>query len=225
MLYISKLFLCFIILSFFGWILEVIFGKITLKKFINRGFLVGPLCPIYGFGGLSLNLLLEGYAKDPIVLVVMSMLICSILEYFASYIMEKIFKTRWWDYSEMKFNINGRICLEMAIAFGVLGLLVVRFLFPFLIDTISLLNDTLIYLIAGILFILFIVDITVSFNIIMKFKQTAMNVPKDMTEEITKFVKKTLSKNKMTKRLVDSFPDLHIDFDSIKKKILKTIKK
>lgn len=225
MLYLAKLFLCFIIFSFFGWCIEVVFGRITTKKFVNRGFLIGPLCPIYGTGGILLYLLLRQYADDPIILAVMAMVVCSIVEYIASYLMEKIFKARWWDYTDFKFNINGRICLEMAIAFSLLGLLVIYVLFPFVLGLLDKMSPLAIYIIAGIILLTFIIDILVSFKIIMKFTETALAVPKDMTEEITKFVKKTLSKNKMTKRLVDSFPDLHIDFDSIKKKILKTIKK
>lgn len=223
MLYITKLFLCFIIFSFLGWCLEIAFGCVTTKKFVNRGFLVGPLCPIYGTGCVLLYLLLRQYANDPIILAVMSMLVCSIVEYIASYLMEKIFKARWWDYTEFKFNINGRICLEMAIPFGLLGLLVIYVLFPTTLGILDKLPTLAIYIIAGILALAFIIDLLVSFNVIMKFTKTALTVPKDMTEEITKFVKNTLSKNKMTKRLVDSFPDLHFNFEDIRKKIRKTI--
>ena len=114
-------FLLFIIYSIIGWILEIIFAFINLKKFVNRGFLIGPYCPIYGAGCLLLTILLSKYAEDTIVLFALSIIICSILEYLTSWIMEKIFKLRWWDYSDMKFNINGRICLETMIPFGIIG--------------------------------------------------------------------------------------------------------
>lgn len=220
MLYVSKLFLCFIILSFLGWCLEVLYGRIVLKKFVNRGFLVGPLCPLYGVGGVLLYLLLRGYAKDPIMLMLASMAICSILEYLTSYIMEKIFKTRWWDYSNMKFNINGRICLEMIIPFGLLGLLVVYFIFPTALNVLNIIPDLAIYIATSLLFTLLLVDMAVSFKIISKFTRAMNSAPKDMTEEISKFVKNTLEKpTKLAKRLIDSFPNLSNRFDSIKERL------
>lgn len=222
MVYISKLFICFIIFAFLGWCLEVSYGMLTLKKFVNRGFLIGPLCPIYGLGCVLLYLLLQGYASDPIMLALASMAICSILEYVASYLMEKIFKTRWWDYSEKKYNINGRICLEMAIPFGILGLLVVYILFPVALKGLDLLPIPIIFVLSAVLLLLFLVDICISFKVIMKFTDAIGHIPKDMTEEITKFVKDTLSKqSKFTKRLVDSFPNFKIDLKSIKSKIFK----
>lgn len=202
----------------------MVFGYFTTKKIVNRGFLIGPLCPIYGTGCILLYLLLRQYVNDPIILFVMAMVVCSILEYVASYLMEKIFKARWWDYTDFKFNINGRICLEMAIPFGLLGLLVLYILFPSTLNLLDRLPSQAIYLVAGLLATIFLVDLLISFKVIMKFTETALSVPKDMTEEITKFVKKTLSKNRWTKRLVDSFPNLHIDFSNIKK-LLKKIKK
>ena len=102
-------FLLFISYSVIGWIMETILKTIEYKKFVNRGFLIGPYCPIYGCGALLMTFLLQGYAEDPIVLFVFNIIICSILEYSTSYIMEKIFKARWWDYSYTKYNINGRI--------------------------------------------------------------------------------------------------------------------
>lgn len=222
MLYLSKLFICFIIFSFLGWCLEITFGVITVKKFVNRGFLIGPLCPIYGSGCVLLYVLLQDYAKDPIILALASMVICSVLEYFASYIMEKIFKTRWWDYSEKKYNINGRICLEMAIPFGILGLGVVYVLFPFALKVLNFLPELTIYIVAGILLILFLIDLIVSFKVIMKFTNLIGHVPKDMTEEITKFVQNTITQQgKLIKRLVEAFPNLKVDFQSIKDKIFK----
>lgn len=226
MLYISKLFLCFIIFSFLGWCLEVAFGVVTLKRFVNRGFLVGPLCPLYGVGCVLLYLLLSRYAGDPIILALASMTLCSILEYVASYLMEKIFKTRWWDYNNMKYNINGRICLEMAVPFGILGLGVVYVLFPAALHILDLLPNLAIYISTGLALALFLVDLAVSFKVIMKFTDAIGHVPKDMTEEITRFVRDTLSKQgALTKRLVESFPNFNVNLEAIKNKIFKNGKK
>ena len=130
-------FLLYFIYSTIGWILEVGLAFYEHKKFINRGFLIGPYCPIYGVGCLLLTILLSKYINEPGVIFALSIFICATLEYLTSYLMEKIFKLRWWDYSNMKFNINGRICLETLIPFGIIGVLVVKYISPFLINTIN----------------------------------------------------------------------------------------
>ena len=111
--------------------MEVTLKYIELKRFINRGFLIGPYCPIYGCGAVLITLLLQKFVNDPITLFVYGIIICSILEYTTSFIMEKLFNARWWDYSTKKFNINGRICLETMIPFGLLGLAIVYIINPF----------------------------------------------------------------------------------------------
>ena len=134
---LSLLFLLFITYSFIGWCMEVGCKLVELKKFINRGFLIGPYCPIYGWGCILIIILLNKYTNDPLVLFIMAIVICSILEYFTSYFMEKLFKARWWDYSRRKFNINGRICLETMIPFGLLGCLIMYFVNPFFVSIYS----------------------------------------------------------------------------------------
>ena len=115
-------FLLFIIYAIIGWCMEVICKLIQYKKFVDRGFLIGPYCPIYGVGALLITLFLNKYTQDPVVLFVMAVVVCGVLEYLTSYFMEKIYHARWWDYSSKKFNINGRICLSNLIAFGILGM-------------------------------------------------------------------------------------------------------
>lgn len=219
MLYLCKLFLCFIFFSFVGWYLEVLYGFYELKKFVNRGFLIGPLCPIYGVGCVLMYLLLYGYKDDPIVLFIMSIVLFSILEYAVSYLLEKIFKVRWWDYDNMKYNINGRICLEMIIPFGILGLLVVYFVFPSVFNVIDRLNDNIIYISTCVLSILFLVDEIISISLVSKFKKTALKTKKDSTEEITAYVKKVLYKqSKRARRLIEAFPNFKFGEQFIKLK-------
>ena len=90
-------FFIFIIYTFLGWVLEVAFIFIKTKRFVNRGFLIGPACPIYGFGALIMMFYLTQYKDEPFTVFIMGAFICSTLEYITSYIMEKIFKARWWD--------------------------------------------------------------------------------------------------------------------------------
>jgi len=204
-----KIFICFIIFAFLGWYLEVLYGLCVTKKIVNRGFLIGPLCPIYGIGCVLIYLLLGRYKNDPIILIIAGMVLCSVLEYIVSLLLEKIFKVRWWDYHQMKFNINGRICLEMAIPFGVLGLFVVEFLFPQTLKFINLFNENIIVLVSIIMFIMLFIDILFSFSIISKFRSiTKLDEIKDSTEEISNFVRETLYKQSaMVRRLINSFPD------------------
>lgn len=205
-------FILFMIYSIFGWLIEVVNVLIHDKKFVNRGFLVGPYCPIYGTGAILVIILLNRYMEMPFVLFVMSILICSIIEYSGSYLMEKLFNTRWWDYSHQKFNINGRICLETLVPFGLGCLLVMYLINPFISKYIFMIPSNIALIIAIVLGIIFLTDFVISFKIIFKFKTTQKNVRKDNTEKITKYVKKQiLKKNKaLYTRLVNAFPQLKI---------------
>ncbi|MBQ8659475.1 MAG: putative ABC transporter permease [Bacilli bacterium] len=203
---LAKYFLLFILFSFFGWCMEVVVTLSTTKKLVNRGFLVGPVCPIYGCGGVLLTLLLRKYISDALVLFVMSLIICSVLEYFTSYLMEKMFKARWWDYSKKKFHVNGRICLENCIAFGLLGLFIVKFVTPFFSGIIDNSPRIVIWILFYSILTVFVVDNIVSFKIISSFKKTARSIHKDSTAEITKKVKEILvSRGGLYKRLVSAF--------------------
>ena len=205
---LTEMFLLFIIYAFLGWIVEIINNVVVLKKFVNRGFLIGPYCPIYGVGGLIATIFLTKYKESIIVLFVMSMFLFALLEYFTSYLMEKLFKARWWDYTDYRFNINGRICLETLIPFGLLGCFAIYVVNPIIFSIFNITNIVFLRIIALVIFIIFIIDFTVSLKIINSFKDTAVKfLKKDNTEEITKKVKEILiSKSVWTKRLIESFP-------------------
>ena len=201
-------FLLFLIYSFIGWLIEVIGKLIEKHKFINRGFLIGPICPIYGHGCILMILTLSRYKDNPLTLFIYAIFICSLLEYFTSYFMEKIFKARWWDYSTKRFNLNGRICAETMIPFGILGTLVKCVINPIFEYLLNLFNFETIKITAIVLFIIYIIDYTISLIIMFGFKGTLKTVEKDGTEEITKKVKKILiNKNVLYKRLVEAFPN------------------
>lgn len=205
---LTEMFLLFIIYAFLGWIVEIINNVVVFKKFVNRGFLIGPYCPIYGVGGLIATIFLTKYKESIIVLFVMSMFLFALLEYFTSYLMEKLFKARWWDYTDYRFNINGRICLETLIPFGLLGCFAIYVVNPIIFSIFNMTNIVVLRIIAIVIFIIFIIDFTVSLKIINSFKDTAVKfLKKDNTEEITKKVKEILlSKSVWTKRLIESFP-------------------
>lgn len=217
-------FLLFFIYSFLGWILEVSCKLVSDRKFINRGFLIGPYCPIYGFGTICITLFLKRYWNDPFTLFIMMILVCSILEYSTSYFLEKIFKTRWWDYSQRKFNINGRICLETMIPFGLLGFFIMYVSNPFILNFLASWPENLLYLFAIILFFAMIIDASISIPIMASLKQISSEVRTDSTEKITLQVKKEIKKRNilLQKRLLKAFPKLTVLYS---KKIARKKKK
>lgn len=216
---ISMLFLLFIIYSFLGWCMEMVVCYISTKEWVNRGFLIGPICPIYGCGCLLMILLLEKYLKDPFVLFVMAMLLCSLLEYFTSYLMEKLFKARWWDYSHKKYNINGRICLDNILAFGILGLLMMYLINPFVAKMLGYVSLNIINIVAIVIAVIFVIDNVISLKVISSFKTVVKSIHKDSTAEITKKVREILSdKGRLYRRLVSAF-----DFIA-SEKLIKDIK-
>ena len=218
---LSTYFILFIIYSFLGWVVEVINCSIVEKKLVNRGFLISPICPIYGCGAILITLVLTNYRDDWFVVFCMAVILCGLLEYFTSWIMEKLFHARWWDYSNNKFNINGRICLETMIPFGILGLIIIYVLNPFFYNLLSYIPSDVSKIISLVLFIILIVDMIISCNVISKVTSTVKNVAaqnkKDDTYEITAKARELLKTNWKGRRLLDAFPDL----ETIKEKVKK----
>ena len=226
-------FLLFITYAFLGWILEGAEQIIQRKKLVNRGFLIGPYCPIYGWGGLAITIILKKYLDDPLALFLFALLICAVLEYLTSYVMEKLFKARWWDYSSKKFNINGRICLEMIIPFGILGMIISYITNPFFFGIYELINETGLHIITGIIFIIFLTDNIISTKVISNVEIEGEKFAKDNTEEITRKVKEVLfNKDWLTRRLIKAYPNLKNiqikvkeNLDKAKKEIKENIEK
>ena len=206
-------FALFLIYSIIGWLIEMLMENVILKhELVNRGFLIGPYCPIYGFASTIMILLLSRYQEDVLVLFFMSIIICTITEYVTSYLMEKLFKARWWDYSNDPFNLNGRVCLINSIGFGILGILLIEFINPFFSGLLLKINPILFNIIFIILLFLFISDVAISLNIIRKVKISVDNVKKDYTREFSKYVKSELEKKgHFTKRVIKAFPNLNFN--------------
>ena len=208
---IKELFILFMLYSFIGWVIEMVDRTIIDKKIVNRGFLIGPYCPIYGFGAILMIILLQRYINEPITLFFMSIIIFSILEYTTSYIMEKLFKARWWDYSNNRFNINGRVCLETMIPFGFAGLIAMYVVNPMLVRCLERTPDIILKIAFIFLSITLIIDIFLSTSIMANVTKTIKKVKKDNTEEITKKVKEIiLQKNYFKKRIIKAFPKFKI---------------
>lgn len=155
---LSELFLCFFFYSLLGWLYESLFYSILEeRRFINRGFLLGPYCPIYGTGTVLCWLILRDNYNILEVFAIAAVLCCAV-EYITSFCMEKVFHARWWDYRNMPFQLNGRICLYGGIVFGG-GVVVIKFIVqPTLMQFIALLNERVLSGLALVLFIVIGID-------------------------------------------------------------------
>ena len=120
----------FFIYGFLGWVLEVVFHAIVQQKLVNRGFLNGSICPIYGLGMVILVVLLKPIKYSLVKLFVGAALLCTILELITGFLLKVIFKQRWWDYSNEKFNLGGYICLEFTVYWGVAGCIAIDGIHP-----------------------------------------------------------------------------------------------
>ncbi len=166
-------FLLFIIFSFIGWCSEVLYVGIFYEhKFVNRGFLHGPICPIYGFGGCAILLLPPKLLSTWIPLFFLSMFLCSVVEYFISWLLEKLFNTLWWDYSHNKFNINGRVCLLNSLLFGAMGILSVHFVIPPILYVLNLLSEKVIYISSTVIAVALTVDLLITVRRLVDFSTT-----------------------------------------------------
>lgn len=237
----NTLFMYLFIYSVIGWICEVIFCKIVHGKWTNRGFLSGPYCPIYGFGALFIILLLKPFINNPLIIFILSILITTTLEYITSFSMEKIFNAKWWDYSNEPLNINGRVCIGTAIPFGILGLLLVYFIHPYIDILINMIPDFLINYIIGGLIALILLDIITTLSTLFNLKDKLdeakllaekisengkdkaknIEVIKQLEEVKDAIIDKT---NIFHNRIIDAFPKLEFkkyskQFDELKEKL------
>lgn len=156
------LILSFFLYGFFGWIWESIILQLAKGcKIVNRGFLNGPIIPIYGFGAILIIVLLQrGHVEYPIFsLFIESGVLACLLEYLTSYVMEKLFKRRWWDYSKRPFNLNGRICLEGFVCFGAFGVVVDAIIQPYFDSKLFVYKETVLLVASTVLITLFISDL------------------------------------------------------------------
>lgn len=159
--------LYFTIYSFLGWVCETVYCSIGQKKFVNRGFLNGPFCPIYGFGALAVITILSPFVENIPILFIASIIVTSFLEYVTSFLLEKLFHMSWWDYSNYKFNINGRVCLQNSLMFGVLSLFVMLVVHPAIDDFVSSINTKVAFVLSILFGTYFVVDTIITSTTIL----------------------------------------------------------
>ncbi len=123
--------LIFFIYAFIGWLLETAYAVYNFGYFVKRGFLFGPICPIYGFGAVIMVKYIEKYKENSLKLFIFSIVIFSVFEYLASYVLDALFASKWWDYTNDFFNLNGRISIFYSFVWGIFAIMFVNHIHPF----------------------------------------------------------------------------------------------
>ena len=209
---ISTLIVEFFVFSCMGWIMEVILKFIQYKRFINRGFLIGPYCPIYGWGVVLVTVVVGELVKGKTSLLytfVIGFFICGALEYFTSWYMEKRFHARWWDYSQKPLNINGRVWLGNLILFGIGSVIIIWLIDPLFFGIMERQSDFAVKLAALMIIVLMTADYAVSHFLMASVRSEIDTQEGDSTEQISKQIHLILKdKNMLIRRIHQAYPQL-----------------
>ena len=184
---IESLWMYFLIYSIAGWLLESVYRSFCEKRIVNSGFLNGPLCPIYGVGAIIMLLFLRYFRNNIVLLFIISFLVFSAWEYIVGVFLEKIFKTKYWDYSDQKFNLKGRICLFNSVCWGILGVIFIHFIHPFVVNILQSVNPIILKIIFITISVIFMVDTVIS---IIKIK--GIRATLDKIEELNEQIKEKI---------------------------------
>ena len=215
-------FIYFLIYSFIGFLLETIYVYLMDGELKERGFLFGPIIPLYGFGAMAIISFLSSYHNQIFELFIYGFLLTSILEYITSYVMEKMFDMRWWDYSERKFNIHGRVCLRNSFMFGFLSVILIQWVHPLISNLVTSINPQSLSILARLTFLITMTDWTLSMTEALNFKKYIVEI-----DELRARVQKMLSEKniKITfKDFIQERDDFFVNLDSSYKELQETIK-
>lgn len=180
----------FFIYSFLGWVWESVYVSVKKRKLVNRGFINGPFCTIYGAGAVTIYLLLRPLRGNLALLYLGGVLTATVLEYFTGWVMEAVFHTRWWDYSSKKFNLHGYISLASSLLWGVFSILLFKILQPFVSWLTSLYPQPAGEVILAVVIILYCADFAVSAYTAFGLSKTFGKV-EDMLEDLTSYLQNT----------------------------------
>lgn len=187
-----------IVYSFAGWVLESVSKTIEQRKLVNSGFLNGPFCPIYGFGALIMLLGLSFLKEKPVLLFLAAFFLLSLWEYVVGVFLEKVFKTKYWDYSHLKFNIQGRVCLKNSIFWGVLGVLFICYIHPLVETYIHMVPMNILLYLSIMISLAIFVDLVVSVIAVTNFEGAIKRV-NELSDSIKEKVKELKELNGITK--------------------------
>lgn len=168
---LQQLLWIFLIYGFLGWCMEVIYNTAKTGKFINPGFLSGPICPIYGFGALLVLQITEPFQDNVWLLFLVAIILTSGLELIAGFLMKLLFNQRWWDYRQYPFNIGGYICLYFSLIWGVACVLMVKVIQPIILKIIPSELNQFNMIILSLLSLALIIDFIATINQMFKLKK------------------------------------------------------
>lgn len=151
--------LTFFVLSIIGWVGESLYCSLAKGKFVNRGFLTGPMCPIYGTGAVVFMIVLTPFSKRWYLVLIIGMILADVVEYITSVLMEKLFHARWWDYTGKFLNINGRICFRHTCYWGLASLIYIYLFQPAYLSIYLTVPQKIRYIVLGVIFFIFILDL------------------------------------------------------------------
>ena len=178
-----KIYICFFIYSIIGWIWEsFLCSSVELKKLVNRGFFLGPYCPIYGLGATLSYLLLRDIGSATLIFILASIVSCTI-EYIVGYILEKMFKDRWWNYDNYPFQLHGRVCLYGLVIFGLANVVIVKFSTPFLMFSLSVIKDSILIGLAISISLVSFVDLIITISARKKLNKKLSNIHERLEEK------------------------------------------
>ena len=180
----------FIIYAFFGWCLEVVYQAVEHGKFINRGFLNGPYCPIYGFGVIMVVYVLDPIKENIFILFAGAVLLTTTLELVTGFLLEKIFNQKWWDYSGERFNLKGYICLKFSLLWGIACLITVRLIHPSVEKFVDRLPHKFGIVMLSVIMTGFISDMIITVMAIIHIKKK-LRLLEDISAEMRKISDKT----------------------------------
>lgn len=202
----------FFIYSLVGWCVEVCFAAVQHRKFVNRGFVNGPFCPIYGFGSLLIMLFLPDLTDNLFFLFLGSAILSTVLEYITGLALEKIFHQKLWSYSKIRFNIGGYVCLRYTILWGLLAVLTMRFTNPFLCKILALVPSIIAHIVLLSLSILLLLDFLTTAMAVLGMKIQAKQLAQlsKGIRHTSKLLENTLTKQ-IQKRMEKSFPSIKMD--------------
>ena len=161
--------LYFFIYAVLGWVAEVAFAAVKEHRLVNRGFLNGPLCPIYGFGMVAMLLLLAPWPDSLPAVFLGGMVITTAIEWLAGWILYKLFRARWWDYSSMPFNLGGFVCLPFSLLWGLASVVMFRLVHPPIARLVGMIPLQVLQVLDGVLLVLFLVDVAGSVAVAVGF--------------------------------------------------------
>lgn len=173
----------FVIYAFLGWCIEVAYAALDTGKFVNRGFLNGPVCPIYGSGVLVVVLTLTPLKHNFILLFIGSVILTTIIEFVTGFFLEKIFHNQWWDYSNQPFNICGYICLKFSIMWGIACVLIMDVIHPAIYKVIKIVPKIPGTILLIIFCIILVVDLIITISTILKLNER-LKIMEELAEKL-----------------------------------------